>query len=128
MTTLPAAAHPFLDGTEIAAVATIEPDGRPQVSPVWVRRDGDDILFSTTAGRRKPANLRRDPRVTVLVVPRAAPYSYLEVRGRATLTPDPEGTLIQELSQKYTGGAWADDPGVERLIVRITPERVVFRE
>jgi pyridoxine/pyridoxamine 5'-phosphate oxidase len=60
-------ARAILEGTNFATVATIEPDGRPQLSPVWVTHDGDDILFSTTVGRRKHVNISRDPRVTVCV-------------------------------------------------------------
>lgn len=127
MATLPEAARALVDAPEFATIATLEPDGRAQLSPVWVKRDGDDILFSTAAGRRKPDNLARDPRVGVLIVPRDSPYNYLEVRGTATLTEDPDGSLIQELALKYTGQPWTEDPGVRRLIVRITPQKVITR-
>lgn len=125
--TLSDRAREFVDADELAIIATIEPDGRPQQSPVWVKSDGDDIVFSTVAGRRKATNLARDPRVGVLIVPRDSPYTYLEVRGTATLTADPDGALIQELAQKYTGGSYTEDPATERLIVRVTPERVIVR-
>ncbi|CAO0828061.1 PPOX class F420-dependent oxidoreductase OS=Streptomyces microflavus OX=1919 GN=HUT09_19225 PE=4 SV=1 [Streptomyces microflavus] len=59
----------LLDTPVFVNIATIQPDGSPQVSPVWVTRDGDDVLISTTVGRRKETNLRRDPRVTVVVQP-----------------------------------------------------------
>lgn len=121
-------ARAFVDAANIATIATLQPDGRPQLSPVWVTRDGDDILFSTTASRQKPRNLDRDPRVAVLIVPTAAPYTYLEVRGVATLTADPEGQLIQDLSQKYVGEPYQDEPGAERLVVRVTPDHVVVRD
>ena len=127
MTTLDDRARELLDAPTIATIATVQPDGRPQLSPVWVARDGDDVLFSTTRGRQKPKNLERDPRVGVLVVPPENPYHYLEVRGTATIEEDPEGRLIQELSQKYTGGPYQDEPGAERLIVRVSPEHVVLR-
>ena len=83
MTAFTERAREILDHPEIATVATIQPDGSPQLSPVWIKRDGDDLLFSTTAGRRKPANLARDPRITVLVWPSYSPYEYVEVRGTA---------------------------------------------
>lgn len=127
MATLPESARALVDAPEFATIATLEPDGRAQLSPVWVKRDGDDILFSTAAGRRKPVNLERDPRIGVLIVPRDAPYTYLEVRGIATLTEDPDGSLIQELSLKYTGEPWQESPAVRRLIVRVTPQKVVTR-
>jgi PPOX class probable F420-dependent enzyme len=52
----------LLDGRHFAVLATINPDGGPQTSTMWVARDGDDVLFSTVAGRRKHRNLERDPR------------------------------------------------------------------
>ncbi|MFJ7326234.1 MULTISPECIES: PPOX class F420-dependent oxidoreductase [Streptomyces] len=122
----------LLDTPVFVNIATIQPDGSPQVSPVWVKRDGDDLLISTTAGRRKEANLRRDPRVTVVVQPADNPYTYAEIRGRAELTTEGGQELIDELSVKYTGKPYAefnpnsgqDDP---RVVVRITPRKVVGR-
>ncbi|MER5885060.1 PPOX class F420-dependent oxidoreductase [Streptomyces sp. NPDC001941] len=120
----------LLDGPSFVNVATIQPDGSPQVSPVWVKRDGDDVLISTTVGRRKEKNLRRDPRVTVLLQPFDAPYSYAEIRGTAELTTEGGQELIDELSVKYTGKKYAefnpssvDDDA--RVVVRITPRKVV---
>ncbi|MFC4118480.1 PPOX class F420-dependent oxidoreductase [Nonomuraea zeae] len=117
----------LLDAPNFATVTSINPDGGPQSSVVWVRTDGDDVLFSTVKGRRKPRNFERDPRASLLVIDPADPYRYVEVRGRVTITEDPEGTLIEELSQKYRGQPWEDKPGVERLIVRISPDRVTLR-
>ncbi|MEU5545006.1 PPOX class F420-dependent oxidoreductase [Streptomyces sioyaensis] len=120
----------LLDSPVFVTVATIQPDGSPQLSPVWVKRDGDDLLFSTTVGRRKEANIRRDPRVSVLVQPFDAPYTYAEVRGSASLTTEGGPQLIDELSQKYTGKPYAEfNPAAAddapRLVVRITPRKVV---
>ncbi|MEV5484895.1 MULTISPECIES: PPOX class F420-dependent oxidoreductase [Streptomyces] len=120
----------LLDSPVFVTVATIQPDGSPQLSPVWVKRDGDDLLFSTTVGRRKEANIRRDPRVSVLVQPFDAPYTYAEVRGSASLTTEGGQQLIDELSQKYTGKPYADfNPAAAddapRVVVRITPRKVV---
>ncbi|MER5771613.1 PPOX class F420-dependent oxidoreductase [Streptomyces sp. NPDC001985] len=122
----------LLDAPVFVNIATIQPDGSPQVSPVWVKRDGDDVLISTTVGRRKERNLRRDPRVSVVVQPFEAPYTYAEIRGEATLTTEGGQELIDELSLKYTGKRYAefnpaagqDDP---RVVVRITPRKVVGR-
>ncbi|MEU1120789.1 MULTISPECIES: PPOX class F420-dependent oxidoreductase [unclassified Streptomyces] len=117
------------DGCSIT-VATIQPDGSPQVSPVWVKRDGDDVLFSTTVDRRKEKNLRRDPRVTVLVQPFDAPYSYAEIRGTAQMTTEGGQELIDELSVKYTGKKYAEfNPSskddTERVVVRVSARKVV---
>lgn len=125
---IPEAARAWFDAAEFATVATIEPDGRPQQSVVWVRLDGDDVLFSTTEGRRKHANLSRDPRVNVLVQPSGDSYHYCEVRGTATMTREGGRELIDELNQKYTGGdRYTGDDGTDnvRVVVRVTPDRVV---
>ncbi|KOU16856.1 pyridoxamine 5'-phosphate oxidase [Streptomyces sp. WM6368] len=118
------------DSPVFASVATIQPDGSPQVSVTWLARDGDDLLVSTTVGRRKERNLRRDPRVTVLINPSDAPYTYAEVRGTAQLTTEGGQELIDALSRKYTGKEYADfNPASaedsERVVVRITPRKVV---
>jgi PPOX class probable F420-dependent enzyme len=126
---LPEGGARLVDGPNFATVATIEPDGSVQLSEVWVRRDGDDVLFSTTTNRRKYTNLRRDPRVTVLVHSAENPYSYLEVRGTATITTEGGRALIDELAAKYTGAQrYPGDDGTsnERVVVRVTPRHVVF--
>ena len=128
MTELPPRARELLDAPNHAVVTTLNPDGGPQSTVVWVRTDGDDVLFSTAKGRRKPRNFERDPRASLLIIDPANPYRYAEVRGRVSMEEDPAGDLIQELSRKYTGKPWEDKPGVERLIVRIRPEKVTMRE
>jgi PPOX class probable F420-dependent enzyme len=120
-------ARELLDAPNHATVTSINPDGSPQSTVVWVRTDGDDVVFSTVKGRRKPRNFERDPRTSLLVIDPADPYRYVEVRGRVSMEDDPEGVLIQELSHKYTGGPFQDAPGAERLIVRIKPEKVTLR-
>jgi PPOX class probable F420-dependent enzyme len=122
----------LLDTPVFVSVATVQPDGSPQVSPVWVKRDGDDLLVSTTVGRRKEKNLRRDPRITVLLQPFDAPYTYAEIRGSAQLTTEGGPELIDELSLKYTGKSYAEfNPDAaedaQRVVVRITPRKVVGR-
>ncbi|MFB6628497.1 PPOX class F420-dependent oxidoreductase [Streptomyces sp. NPDC056362] len=121
----------LIDDTPVfATVATVQPDGSPQLSVTWLARDGDDLLFSTTVGRRKETNLRRDPRVTVMINPANAPYTYAEIRGTATLTTKGGQELIDELSRKYTGKDYADfNPASaddsDRVVVRITPRKIV---
>ncbi|MFB7255655.1 PPOX class F420-dependent oxidoreductase [Streptomyces nojiriensis] len=118
------------DSPVFATVATIQPDGSPQLSVTWLTRDGDDLLVSTTIGRRKEKNLRADPRVTVMINPANAPYTYAEVRGTAELTTEGGQELINELSRKYTGKEYADfNPAskddAERVVVRVIPRKVV---
>ncbi|WP_031069377.1 PPOX class F420-dependent oxidoreductase [Streptomyces sp. NRRL WC-3742] len=120
-------AKALIDGKCFAVVSTIQPDGSPQSSVVWVRRDGEDILFSTVEGRRKHLNLARDPRVSLLVNPPESPYEYLEVRGSVTMTTEGGRELIDELAAKYRGVdsyTW-DTPEAVRVVVRLTPRKVV---
>jgi PPOX class probable F420-dependent enzyme len=83
------------------------------------------VLFSTIKGRRKYANLTRDPRISALVYDAADPYTYAEVRGTVTISEDPRAELINELALKYTGAPFGERPGEQRVIVRIRPRRVV---
>ncbi len=127
---LPVQAREWLDAPEFATIATLNPDGRPQLSVVWAERDGDDVLVSTVMGRRKHLNIERDPRVTVLVYPRDAPYTYVEVRGTATMTQEGGRELIDRLNEAYTGtGRYRGDDGTDnvRVVVRLTPDKVVLR-
>ncbi|MCF6523794.1 PPOX class F420-dependent oxidoreductase [Streptomyces sp. JJ36] len=121
-----------LDGKIFIQVATLQPDGSPQVSPVWVKRDGDELLFSTTVDRRKTKNLQRDPRVTVVVQPADDPYTYAEIRGTASVTTDGGPELIDELARKYAGKNYAEfnpeaHKDAQRVVVRVTPRKVVGR-
>jgi PPOX class probable F420-dependent enzyme len=120
----------LLDSPVFITVATLQPDGSPQVSPVWVKRDGDDVLFSTTVDRQKYKNLTRDPRVTFVVQPADSPYTYAEVRGTAEMSTEGARELIDELSVKYTGKHYAEfNPAsandADRVIVSIKPRKVV---
>ncbi|MGW3494633.1 PPOX class F420-dependent oxidoreductase [Streptomyces sp. NPDC001020] len=122
----------LLDSPVFIVVGTIQPDGSPQLSPVWVKRDGDQIVFSTTADRRKKLNLDRDPRVSVVVQDPRSPYEYAEIRGRAELTTEDARELIDELSLKYTGKKYAEfNPesvhDAQRVVVRIVPWKVTGR-
>ncbi|MET8246002.1 PPOX class F420-dependent oxidoreductase [Streptomyces sp. NPDC005202] len=127
---LPDRLKSLLDGPVFIVVGTLQPDGSPQLSPVWVKRDGDQVLFSTTVDRRKKKNLDRDPRVSVVVQDPRSPYEYAEIRGTAEMTTQGGKELIDELSLKYTGKKYADfNPAsaqdAERVVVRITPRKVV---
>ncbi|MBO0652830.1 PPOX class F420-dependent oxidoreductase [Streptomyces triculaminicus] len=118
------------DNPVFATVATVQPDGSPQLSVTWIKRDGNDLLISTTVGRRKESNLRRDPRATIMINPPNAPYTYVEVRGTADITTEGGDELIDELSRKYTGKDYADfNPAAgqdaQRVVVRVSPRRTV---
>ncbi|MET9027349.1 PPOX class F420-dependent oxidoreductase [Nocardia sp. NPDC004168] len=114
----------LIDGPHAAVLATANADGRPQSSVIFVDHDGDTLLFSTIEGRLKTRNMRRDPRVSLLVLSRAD-GRYAEVRGRVELTDDPDKTLLTAMYAKYMGGATPPpEPEARRVIVRIVPERV----
>jgi len=113
------------DGKNFAVVATTNPDGSPQSSVVWIARDGDDLLFSTTRGRRKERNLARDPRLSITIFDIGNPYHYAEIRGSAKITEEGGRALIDTLSNKYIGTDYTGDgPDAVRIVVRVTPEKV----
>ncbi len=123
---LDASVRTLLDGRNFASVATLGPDGAPQNSVVWIKREGDTVLFSSTDGRQKVRNLRRDPRISLSVFDLANPYTSVEIRGTAEILPDDAKRLPHELSHKYLG----IDPPAEkddevRLIIRVVPRKVV---
>jgi PPOX class probable F420-dependent enzyme len=115
----------LLDGPNFAVLATLNPDGGPQTSAMWLGRDGDDVLFSTVAGRRKHKNLLRDPRASVVVLDAEDPYNYVELRGRVVSMDEDVGRAFDTgLSWKYDGkDPDPDRPGAVRLILRMTVDR-----
>ena len=118
----------LLDGKNYAVVATINPDGSPQTSVIWVGRDGSDVVFSTVEGRLKHRNMTRDPRVSISVIDTADPENYVELRGRASMSPDVGRQLDTQLSYKYDGKAPEPDrPGAVRVVVRVVVERAAGR-
>jgi PPOX class probable F420-dependent enzyme len=97
----------YLDLTEkkaFAQLATLMPDGTPQVSPVWFEYDGTNILINTAKGRVKDKNMRRDPRVGIDILDPDNPYRHLSIRGRVVeITEQGADELIDKLTKKYTG-------------------------
>lgn len=121
---LTAQARELIEGTNFAVIATINADGSPQQSVVWVRERDGDVLFSTVQGRAKYRNLARDAQVSVLVVDQADGYRYSAVRGVARFEDEHADDLIAELSLKYTGEPWVETQRRPRVVVAITPSRV----
>jgi PPOX class probable F420-dependent enzyme len=115
----------LLDGRNYAVLATVNADGSPQTSTMWVGRDGEDLLMSTVQGRVKHRNMVRDPRVSVTVIESADPENYVELRGTVTMTPDIGRRVDTDLSWKYDGKDPGEDkPGAVRVVVRITVNRL----
>ena len=110
-----------------ASLATLMPDGSPQVTPVWIDFEGELVLVNTARGRQKDKNMRRDPRVAMAIIDPENPYRYLEIRGRiAEITEEGADAHIDKMAKKYLG---ADkypyrQPSETRVIFKIRPERV----
>jgi PPOX class probable F420-dependent enzyme len=108
-------------------IATINEDGSPQVSPVWIELDGNHLIVNSEQKRRKVRNIKRDARVAVSIQNAENPYQYIEIRGRAVEVTDKGGFEgIDRLSVKYGGPAKypGNQPGDVRVVIRIEPEHV----
>jgi PPOX class probable F420-dependent enzyme len=85
-----------------ASLATLMPDGSPQVTPVWCDVEGDHVIFNSAKGRQKDRNVRRDPRVALAVVDPDNPYRYLEIRGKVVeITELGADAHIDKMAKKY---------------------------
>lgn len=125
---IPASHLDILGKEGLAHVATIGPQGMPQSTPVWYAWDGQQLAFSTTRGRRKCKNLTRNPKVALSIIDPDNPYRYLQIQGVATIIDDPEKLFIEELAHRYTGGPFGgNQPGDERVIIRVTPQHVTVQ-
>ena len=108
-------------------LATVMPDGSPQVSVVWVDADDATILVNTAEGRVKTAYMRRDPRVAMSIYDQADPYTRLVIRGTVVeMTHEGAADHIDQLAKKYMDrdGYWAHDPAKPRVLVRIRPDSI----
>lgn len=114
----------LLNEAQIASVATVNPDGSIQMTPVWVDTDGEAVLFNTAKGRVKHRNLEANPNVSVLVVDRNDAYRWVSVRGRAEMTEQGADAHIDRLAKKYLGAESYPfrQEGEVRVTVRVVPE------
>jgi len=126
MAKLTALAKRLIDGKNLASVATLMPDGSPQVAAVWVEREGNTIVVNATTTRQRYRNLMRDPRVALSIFDMDNIYTTVMIRGRATeITMEGAEEDIDRLSMKYNGRKYPDHSAERpRVIIRITPERV----
>ena len=117
----------LLLGRNWGSLVDLRPDGSPHVTSVWVDYDGEHVLVNSAYGRCKVRNIQRNPRVALVVLPSDDQQSgYLSVSGTAELVDEGADEHIDSLAKKYLG---ADEypfrtPGEQRVIIRITPERV----
>lgn len=132
MTLLNTAAREVLTGGHLAHLVTLNADGSPQLSVVWVGLDGDDIVSGHLDDRLKLRNARRDPRVVLSmqtgVVNEFGLGEYLVVRGRARVTEGGAAELLQRLAHAYLGPDVTFPPGggpfPPGYVLRITPDKV----
>lgn len=114
-------------GKNWGVVTTLRRDGSPHSTPVWVDSDGENVLFNTAVGRAKERHLRRDPRVSITVLPAENQQAgYVTVTGHAELVEEGAFEHIDKLAKKYIDQDTYPylQPGEQRIIVRITPEKV----
>ena len=126
MSIIPADVASILDDRVFVHLATTNPDGSPQVSMIWIDRDGDVVRFGTADGRAKTRNLRHDRRVAFSFSPLDDPYRNITMRGRVT-SIEANGTgLIDRMAQKYLGEDrfGGIPPGQVRLDVTVAIETV----
>ncbi len=109
-----------------ANLATLMPDGRPQVTPVWCDYDGTYVVVNSAKGRQKDRNMRRDKRVALSIMDPKNPYRYLEVRGTvAEITEEGASAHIDKMAKKYLGLDKYPNaqPGEVRVLYKIRPEK-----
>ena len=108
-----------------AVLATIGPDGRPQLTAVWFLRDGDDVRLSLNSDRQKVKNLVANPAVTLFVLDPDTPSRYLEIRGDAVIEDDPDYAFADRVGTKYGADLRSfDADGARRVVVTLRPERI----
>ena len=112
-----------LDGTSLAHLATVLPDGSPHSVPLWIGTRGEQIVFLTGPQSRKARNLRRDPRVALSMAPLDNPFEPVIVRGRVVewLEGDAAWQIVDQLAMKYIGQPYSREQ--ERVVAVIEPER-----
>ena len=117
----------LFDKKAFASLATVMPDGTPQVTPVWVDYDGTHVLVNSARGRRKDKNMESNPAVALSILDPDNPYRYLEVRGRvAEITEEGADEHIDKMAKKYLGAdsyPWKS-PKETRVIYKIEPVKV----
>ena len=115
----------ILQKKAFANLATLMPDGSPQVTPVWFDYDGTYIIVNSARGRQKDRNMRRNPAVALSIPDPDNPYRYVEIRGRVSeITEEGADTHIDKMAKKYLGKDKYpfSQPGEVRVMYKIKPE------
>jgi PPOX class probable F420-dependent enzyme len=128
MATLPEEARQIIDEPHLADLVTLMKDGSPQVTPLWIDREGDVLRVNTAEGRQKLLNLTRDPRVAVLVLDRNDGFRWVQVRGRVIemIGGDEAFAHIDSLAHKYMGRAYSGPNDGKRVMIKIAVDHVTF--
>src|SRR6185436_7047512 len=116
----------LFDKKAFASLGTLMPDGKPQVTPVWVDFDGKHILVNSAKGRVKDRNMRRDPRVSMALIDPDNPYRYLQLQGHVVeITENGADEHIDKMAKKYMGKDKYPlrQPGEVRVLYKIEPDR-----
>ena len=124
---IPESHRDLLEKKSFAHLATVMPDGSPQVTPVWFEYDGTHILVNSAKGRVKDRNMRRNPKVALAISDPENPYRHIAVKGKVVeVTETGADPHIDRLAKKYLGKDKypARKPGEVRVIYKIRPERV----
>jgi len=127
MATIPASHADILTKPAFANLATLNPDGSPQVTPVWVDFDGSHVIVNTARGRVKAKNLAREPRVALSIADPQNPYRYLGIQGRVVEMTEKGGDAhIDKMAKKYLGKDSYPfrTAGEVRIVVKIEPDKV----
>jgi PPOX class probable F420-dependent enzyme len=113
----------LLDLPVYGHLATVRPDGSPQVNPMWFAWDGEVLRFTHTTKRQKYRNVKANPHVAMSIVDPDNPYRYLEIRGVVEdIVPDPTGAFYMELNNRYSGPLTEPPPDkADRVILVVRP-------
>lgn len=103
MAQIPSEFHDLFSKPILFALATVMPDGQPQVTPVWGDRVGDTLRINTAEGRQKDRNLKERPQATVMLVDPENPQRWIEVRGTVSVASGDADADIDALAKKYLG-------------------------
>jgi len=117
----------LIDGKNFASASTSMPDGSPQVSTVWIDRDGDTIILNATRSRQRTRNLKRDPRIAISVFDQNNPYSSASIRGEVLdITEEGGEEHIDKMNMKYRGTPkYAyHNPKDPRVLIRVKATRI----
>jgi PPOX class probable F420-dependent enzyme len=126
MPAIPEKYHDLFNKKAFASLATLMPDGKPQVTPVWADFDGEHVIVNSAKGRVKDRNMRRDPRVSLALIDPDNPYRYLQLQGRVVeITENGADQHIDKMAKKYLGVDKypGRQPAEVRVIYKIEPER-----